>query len=153
MLIILPKSCPPKKWKWRWDTSCLPSKSMSPTAGGENISSDLKNGGWKILTAIQVATSFVTMVARTIYNFLLINLFEFRQTRNEAFSVSTQLRVAGDIKEHSLQCCDLGFLNENGWSHCTLSHWTGKLARENKTKDRLPWISEYDLPFPRFLNL
>ena len=29
----------------------------------------------------------------------------------------------------------------------------GKLARENKTKARLPWISEYDLPFPQFLNL
>ena len=66
------------------------------------------------MTAIQVATSFVTMVARTIYNFLLINFFEFRQTRNEAFSVSAQLRVAGDIKEHSLQCCDLDFFNDKG---------------------------------------
>ena len=54
------------------------------------------------------------MVARTIYNFLLINFFEFQQTRNEAFSVSAQLRVAGDIEEHSLQCCDLDFLNEKG---------------------------------------
>ena len=66
------------------------------------------------MTALQVATSFVTMAGRTIYSFLLINFFEFRQTRNEAFSVSVQLKVAGDIKEHSLQCCDLDFSNEKG---------------------------------------
>ena len=99
------------------------------------------------MTAIQVATSFVTMVARTIYNFLLINFFEFRPTRNEAFSVSAQLRVAGNIKEHSLQCCDLNFLNENSWSHCTLSHWT-EMSEENlfeKTKQKLD--------FHEFLNM
>ena len=57
------------------------------------------------------------------------------------------LRVAGDIKEHSLQCCHLDFLNENGWSHCTLSHWT-EMSEENlleKTKQKLD--------FHEFLNM
>ena len=102
-----------RSWLWKGQ---IGKKTQISTAGGENISSDLKNGGWKILTAIQVATSFVTMVARTIYNFLLINFFEFRLTRNEAFSVSAQLWIARDIKEHSLQHCDLDFFNEKGWS-------------------------------------